>query len=334
MHEHGGEDRQVGRRVGRARAACGDLHLVAGVRDLVRDRRPVLQLADVVRVARVAEREPAALPEEVDEDVGHDQRVRDVRRPRSRDVVAQRQHRGVNGSRWCYRNSGYDGCRERADAGAVLLDVLVGVVRERTSGPAATCSKPSVVRRLLERGELLRRPVADDRQVALGRAQVLADGEDLDAGLAHLAERVDELVVRLAEADHQAGLGRDLALAHLERVARAPAASASSVEPRRATGYSRGATSRLWLKTSGRSAMTRASGISSPRKSGVRHSIFVSGACMRIERMTPHQTDEPRSGRSSRSTRGDHGVAQAHAGDASARRAAAPAGRSRSACRS
>jgi hypothetical protein len=63
--------------------------------------------------------------------------------------------------------------------------------------------------------------------------------------------------------------------------------------PRRATGYSRGTTSTLWLNTSGRSAITFASGISSPRKSGVRTSILHPGACMRTERMTPTQTDAP-----------------------------------------
>ncbi len=76
----------------------------------------------------------------------------------------------------------------------------------------------------------------------------------------------------------------------------------SHVEPRRATGYSRGATSTLWLKTSGASAMTRASGISSPRKSGVRTSTLQVGAWRRIWRMVAAQTPAPRSGRSSRST--------------------------------
>ena len=61
----------------------------------------------------------------------------------------------------------------------------------------------------------------------------------------------------------------------------------SQVEPRRATGYRRGTTSTLWLKTSGRSAITLASGISAPRKSGVSTSTWVSGDCRRIWRMTP-----------------------------------------------
>ena len=92
----------------------------------------------------------------------------------------------------------------------------------------------------LERGELLRLPVAHDRQVALGRPQVLADGEHLHALLAQLAEGVDHLLVRLAEADHQAGLGRDLAFTHLQRVAQdaqralpARAAAGDRVQPRR-----------------------------------------------------------------------------------------------------
>ena len=74
------------------------------------------------------------------------------------------------------------------------------------------------------------------------------------------------------------------------------------MEPRRATGYSRGATSTLWLKTSGRSAITFASGISWPWKSGVSSSILQPGAWRRIWRTTPTNALAPLSGRSSRST--------------------------------
>jgi hypothetical protein len=49
----------------------------------------------------------------------------------------------------------------------------------------------------------------------------------------------------------------------------------------------------LWLKTSGRSATTRASGISWPRKSGVNTSTLQPGACIRIERMTPTNAAAP-----------------------------------------
>ena len=67
----------------------------------------------------------------------------------------------------------------------------------------------------------------------------------------------------------------------------------SQVEPRRATGYRRGTTSTLWLNTSGRSAITLASGISAPRKSGVRTSILVPGDWRRICRMTPTKALAP-----------------------------------------
>ncbi len=61
----------------------------------------------------------------------------------------------------------------------------------------------------------------------------------------------------------------------------------SNLEPRRATVYRRGTTSTLWLNTSGRSAITLASGISSPRKSGVSTSTLQRGAWRRICRITP-----------------------------------------------
>ena len=64
-------------------------------------------------------------------------------------------------------------------------------------------------------------------------------------------------------------------------------------EPRRAFGYRRGTVSTLWLKTSGRSAITRARGISWPRKSGVSTSTLQPGACIRIERITPTKADAP-----------------------------------------
>ena len=89
----------------------------------------------------------------------------------------------------------------------------------------------------------------------------------------------------------------------------------SHVEPRRAIEYRRGTTSQLWLKTSGRSAMTLASGMSSPWKSGVRTSILHLGAWRRIWRMTPTKAWAPLSGMSSRSTLRDDRVAQAHARD-------------------
>jgi hypothetical protein len=114
---------------------------------------------------------------------------------------------------------------------------------------------------LLERLELVGMPVAHDGQVTLGRAQVLADRDDLDLALAQPAEGVDHLVERLPEADHEP----DFVATSSPAMCLAFSSTRderSKVEPRRATEYSRGTTSTLWLKTWGRSARTVASGIS------------------------------------------------------------------------
>src|SRR6201994_315088 len=106
-------------------------------------------------------------------------------------------------------------CGERADALAWLWHVLIGVVGGAHERPGGDVVEAELVGSRLERGELVGMPVAHDRQVALGGAQVLTDGEHADALLAQRGERLDELVVCLAETDHQTGLGHDLALTHL-----------------------------------------------------------------------------------------------------------------------
>ena len=70
--------------------------------------------------------------------------------------------------------------------------------------------EPQLVGRVLERLEFVWMPVADDRQMILGRSEVLADGEHLDTVIAKRAERVDHLIERLAETDHQSRFGHDL----------------------------------------------------------------------------------------------------------------------------
>src|SRR6478609_8340774 len=62
------------------------------------------------------------------------------------------------------------GAGQRADAGRVLGDVLVGVVRAAHERPRGDVVEAHGVRRVLERLELVRVPVADNRQVALRRA--------------------------------------------------------------------------------------------------------------------------------------------------------------------
>src|SRR3954463_6379284 len=125
-----------------------------------------------------------------------------------------RRARGDRPSRGRRRDRRSGRRRERPGPRLALRHVLVGVVaraHERTGGHVL---QAEAVRGALEGRELVRVPVADDRQVLLGRAQVLADREDLDAVRAEDAERLDELVVGLAEAHHQPGLRRDRVAAH------------------------------------------------------------------------------------------------------------------------
>ena len=74
------------------------------------------------------------------------------------------------------------------------------------------------------------------------RAQILADRQNLAADLAQILERGDELVVLLAETDHQAGLGRDVrrvaarALEQLQRARIAAARARHAVQPRHRFG--------------------------------------------------------------------------------------------------
>jgi hypothetical protein len=56
----------------------------------------------------------------------------------------------------------------------------------------------------LHLGELVRVHVSLDRQVRLGRSQILADRQDVAVDGAKVAERQRELLARLAKAHHQA----------------------------------------------------------------------------------------------------------------------------------
>src|SRR5438094_728186 len=58
----------------------------------------------------------------------------------------------------------------------------------------------------LELRELHGRHEPSDGEMLLRGLEVLADREDVDPGLAEVAKRLAQLLVRLAEADHEAGL--------------------------------------------------------------------------------------------------------------------------------
>ena len=126
---------------------------------------------------------------------------------------------------------------------------------------------------------------AVDLRVLRARLQVLADRHDVDAVRAQVAQRLDDLVVRLAEADDDPRLRE-----HADS-RRSPSRAAGARAPcrsrpcRRASARCRRRTvSMLWLKTSGRAPITVCSASSStPRKSGVSTSTDACGQ-LRLDR--------------------------------------------------
>lgn len=83
---------------------------------------------------------------------------------------------------------------------------LVATTDERAAGDVQESHVDGAAAPHLELGG---RDVLLDLQVALGGAHVLAEGDDVDAGGAQVAQRGDDLVLLLAEAEHDARLGDD-----------------------------------------------------------------------------------------------------------------------------
>src|SRR5947209_3504825 len=73
-----------------------------------------------------------------------------------------------------------DALGHRPGPGALLLHVLIRVIRAADQGTGRDVGEAELIRRALERLELVRMPVADDRKVLEGRPQVLADRQNLD----------------------------------------------------------------------------------------------------------------------------------------------------------
>src|SRR6266511_4557118 len=96
--------------------------------------------------------------------------------------------------------------RYRAAAGGRRVALLVGAVarpHERLRKDRAEAEHFAL---LPEPAELVRVHPALDRRVLRRRLEVLADGDDVDAVLAQVAHRLDDLVVRLPQADDDPGL--------------------------------------------------------------------------------------------------------------------------------
>jgi 1-acyl-sn-glycerol-3-phosphate acyltransferase len=82
----------------------------------------------------------------------------------------------------------------------------VGVVAGRTSGARRHWTEAHRLGLAGVHGEDIGMHVAQHRQVVAGGREVLADGQHLDVVGAQVAQRVEDFLVGLAEADHQADL--------------------------------------------------------------------------------------------------------------------------------
>src|SRR5437016_3337662 len=112
---------------------------------------------------------------------------------------------------------------------------MVGAADERPRLDVPNAPSPPLV---LEREELFRRIKSRHGELVAGGAEVLADGDDFDAGPGKVAEHLEYFFECLAQADHEPGfggnLGRDLARAaeQSEGALVARAAPGRSVKPR------------------------------------------------------------------------------------------------------
>src|SRR5581483_10636500 len=117
------------------------------------------------------------------------------------------------------------GSSPRALDGHMLVGVVAGA-HERSSRHVL---EAELVSGLLELLELVRMPVAHDRQVILGGAQVLTERQHLDVMRAEGPQRVDHLLEAFAQPDHQARLRDHLVSAQLLGVAQH---AAGALKPR------------------------------------------------------------------------------------------------------
>ena len=85
---------------------------------------------------------------------------------------------------------------------------FTGVIRrphERSAGDERETEAAALFADLVE---LFRSPVAFDRQLSRAGLEVLTDGENVDSNAAQVGCYVEDFVFGLAEAEHQAALGR------------------------------------------------------------------------------------------------------------------------------
>src|SRR4051812_20440501 len=126
-------------------------------------------------------------------------------------MAAWAARKGGGTGRWAGYARGMCGALATAGRGGLrqAIGLFVCVVRTAPERPRLHVPESGLERDRFQFAELVGRVVAGHLEMRLGRTQVLAEGEDVHADAAQVAEHLDEFGLLLAEADHQAGLGRD-----------------------------------------------------------------------------------------------------------------------------
>lgn len=87
---------------------------------------------------------------------------------------------------------------------------FIGVVGAADERAGFDVGEPELGTDGFERGEFLRRDVAHDGEMFGGRAEVLAEGDDVDVVGFEVAQDLDDFVFGFAEAEHKAGFSGDI----------------------------------------------------------------------------------------------------------------------------
>ncbi len=128
----------------------------------------------------------------------------------------------VHAARHCLGHRALEHAAPRpADAGLDGLDacrvrLLVRVVARSHHRAHGGVGEAHLVGFLFVHLERIRMHVAAHRQVAVGRREVLADGQHVDVVRAHVAHHLQDLLVGLAQAHHDAALGGHAGMQRLE----------------------------------------------------------------------------------------------------------------------
>src|SRR6185503_6224687 len=95
-----------------------------------------------------------------------------------------------------------------ADRARVLRLMFVSMIAGTNERARLDVAKSHLQSSAFEFGELLRRVISLDRKPAFGGLQILAHRQDVAIHCAQVAHRFDDLLGRLAEADHDTGFGQ------------------------------------------------------------------------------------------------------------------------------